>query len=57
MNKTRFALKAFAGTLTATVLVLGSLSAPAEAAKRDTGWGSSSYDRTFTAAKRDTGWG
>lgn len=50
MNKARFAMKAFAGTVLATVMVLGSVSAPADAA-RDTGWGKS------VQLKKDTGWG
>ncbi len=54
MNKTRFAVKAFAGTIAATVMVLGSLSAPAEA--RDTGWGKV-RDDSPSAQKKDTGWG
>ena len=48
MNKSRFAAKAFASTLATTLLVLGSFAGPADAAKRDTGWGVSS---------KDTGWG
>jgi len=57
MNKTRFAVKAFAGTLATTVLVLGSLAGPAEAMK-GTGWGVSSTDIPVAAAMRkDTGWG
>jgi len=44
MNKTRFAVKCFAGAVATTVLVLGSLAAPAQA--KDTGWGA-----------KDTGWG
>ncbi len=55
MNKPRFAVKAFAGTLVATVLVLGSLSAPAQA--KDTGWGAAGSDSTMTSKKKDTGWG
>lgn len=57
MNKTRFAVKCFAGTLAATVLLIGSFAAPAQAAK-DSGW-----DRVGTAptsigapARMDSGW-
>ena len=57
MKKTRFAVKALAGTLAATVLVLGSMSAPAQA-KNDTGWGPvAPRDGGFHAMKGDTGWG
>ena len=57
MNKTRFAVKAFAGTLVATVMVLGSLSAPAQA-KPDTGWGPvAPGGGSYTMMKGDTGWG
>jgi hypothetical protein len=63
MKKTRFAAKAFAGTLVATVLVLGSVSAPAQA-RPDTGWGVTSQVDTgwgvttkTKTAKGDTGWG
>lgn len=52
MTKTRFALKAVAGTVATAVLVLGSLAAPAEA--KDTGWGKSSKNVTIM---KDTGWG
>lgn len=58
MNKTRFAVKAFAGTLAATVLVLGSLGAPAQA--KDTGWGPIAPrdgGGVAHAMKGDTGWG
>ncbi|HZJ07272.1 MAG TPA: hypothetical protein VFD59_17635 [Nocardioidaceae bacterium] len=59
MNITRFAVKAFAGTLATTVLVLGSLAGPAQAAKKDTGWGaaSSGGTTTTTTMRKDTGWG
>jgi hypothetical protein len=58
MKKTRFAVKCFAGTLATTVLVLGSLSAPAQAAK-DTGWGGVGVAPKDGPVKamRDTGWG
>lgn len=56
MNKTRFAAKAFAGTIAATVMVLGSLSAPADAAK-DTGWGPVSDSKGPATMRKDTGWG
>ncbi len=52
MNK-RFITRAVAGTLAATALLLGSLSAPAQAAKSDTGSGASGG---YTATGRDTGW-
>jgi hypothetical protein len=57
MNKTRFAVKCFVGTLATTVLVLGSLSAPAQA--RDTGWGGVGIAPKDSSVKvmRDTGWG
>lgn len=57
MNKTRFAVKCFAGTLAATVMVLGTLSAPAQA--KDTGWGpvAPKGGGTYAAMKGDTGWG
>jgi hypothetical protein len=53
MNKTRIAVKWFVGTIAATALVLGSLSAPAQAAP-DTN-AASGGDRVNTM--RDTGWG
>lgn len=57
MNKTRVIIKWFAGTVAATALILGSVSAPAEAA-RDTGWGPvSTKSSSGTAPLRDTGWG
>jgi uncharacterized membrane protein len=57
MNKMRFAAKVFAGALATTVLVLGSLSAPAQAAKPDTGWGVKGDTGWGVASKGDTGWG
>ncbi|HET6625344.1 MAG TPA: hypothetical protein VFG63_03045 [Nocardioidaceae bacterium] len=57
MKKTRFALKAFAGTLAATILVVGSMSAPAQA-KNDTGWGGTVAPKNGPMqTMRDTGWG
>lgn len=57
MKKTRFAVKFFAGTLATTVLVLGSMAAPAQAA-HDTGWGPRVVAKDGTMqAMRDTGWG
>lgn len=56
MNMTRFAVKAFGGTLAATVLVLGSLAGPAQAAK-DTGWSAVSDGGRTTTMRKDTGWG
>jgi len=56
MNKTRCAVKCFAGTLATTVLVLGSLSAPAQA--KDTGWGPVAPDGNgISYVMKDTGWG
>ncbi len=56
MKKTRFAVKALAASLTATLLVLGSMSAPAQA--RDTGWGPVSVTtQDGPKQNRDTGWG
>jgi hypothetical protein len=52
MNKTRFAVKAFAGAMATTVLVLGAFAAPAEA-KKDTGWDVNGGVQTL---KKDTGW-
>jgi hypothetical protein len=56
MNKTRFAVKCFAGAVTMAVLAIGAVSAPAQAA--DTGW-----DKVGVSAKgggpqhmHDTGW-
>jgi len=54
MNKTRIAAKCFATTVVTTVLVIGSLSAPAQA--KDTGWGIVKDDSAQSTA-RDTGWG
>jgi hypothetical protein len=57
MKKTRFAAKALAGTLVATVLVLGSFSAPAQA-RPDTGWGPAVVEKSGPyKAMKDTGWG
>ena len=62
MKKTRFAAKAFAGTVATTLLVLGSLAGPADAA-RDTGWGKTSQSTSDlgsgkdSQSARDTGWG
>jgi hypothetical protein len=57
MNKTRIAIRWFAGTLVASALVLGSTSVPAQA--RDTGWGPVGIIATNNgvAPMRDTGWG
>ena len=55
MNKSRFAVKCFVGAVATTVLVLGSLAAPAQAAK-DTGWGAKDTGWGATSAK-DTDWG
>ncbi len=57
MNKARFAAKAFAGTLATTLLVLGSFAGPADAAKKDTGWGVSGSDTGWDVRGKDTGWG
>lgn len=54
MKKTRFAVKAVAAGLATTVLLLGSLAAPASA-KNDTGWPMKSKDTTSITLK-DTGW-
>jgi hypothetical protein len=57
MKKTRFAVKFFAGTLATTVLVLGSMAAPAQAA-RDTGWGPAIVVKDGPMqTMKDTGWG
>ena len=57
MKKTRLAAKAVAGTLVATVMVLGSFSAPAQA-RPDTGWGPVAPENgTYAKMKGDTGWG
>ena len=56
MKNKRFAVKAFAVTLASTVIVLGSFSAPAQAAKGDTGWGAKG-DTGWGAKGGDTGWG
>ena len=55
MKKTSFAVKAFAGTLVATILVLGSVSAPAQAMK-DTGWDRPVAPSGGPSYMRDTGW-
>ena len=55
MNKTRIALRWFAGTVATTALVVVSLSAPAHAA--DTGWGVSAKDTGWGVSAKDTGWG
>lgn len=59
MDKTRFAAKAFAGTVATTLLVLGSLAGPADAAGgKDTGWGvSGQKDAVVYRGGKDTGWG
>jgi hypothetical protein len=54
MSKTKTALKLFAGTLAATVLVIGTASVPAQA--RDTGWNPVSIQPHLMAPMRDTGW-
>jgi Spy/CpxP family protein refolding chaperone len=51
MNKTRFAVKWFAGTLAATALVFSTLAAPAQAAKPDSG------NQQVQPMRGDTGWG
>lgn len=53
MNKTRFVVKAVAGTLATGVLLIGTLAAPAEA-KKDTGWPMVTDGSSQSA--RDTGW-
>lgn len=53
MKKTRFAVKALAAGVVATVLLLGSVSAPANA--KDTGWGPVKSGNHSTM--KDTGWG
>ena len=53
MNKTRFVVKAVAGALAASVLVIGTLAAPAQA-KKDTGWPMVTDGSSQTA--KDTGW-
>jgi hypothetical protein len=57
MSKTKTALKLLAGTLAATVLVIGTASVPAQA--NDTGWGvrSISPNAGMSAMRSDTGWG
>ena len=55
MNKTRIALRWFAGTAAATALVFASLSAPAQAA--DSGWGVSAKDSGWGVSAKDSGWG
>lgn len=62
MNKVRIAAKALAGTLTATVLVMGSFAGPAQAAKpgsdTDTAGTSDTSERgVVVQRKKDTGWG
>lgn len=53
MNKTRFVVKTVAGTLAASVLLIGTLAAPAQA-KQDTGWPMVKDGSTQTL--KDTGW-
>ena len=56
-KKSRFAVKAFAGTLATTLLVLGAAAGPA-AAKKDTGWGVAGDGAgTSQTLRKDTGWG
>ncbi len=52
MNKTRFAVKAFAAGVAATVMLLGSVSGPANA--KDTGW--NPVKSVSSETQRDTGW-
>lgn len=52
MKKTRFAVKAFAAGVAATVLLIGSVSAPANA--KDTGW--NPVRSGVSETLKDTGW-
>lgn len=54
MNKTRIAAKWLATTVATTALVIGSLSAPAQA--KDSGWGIVK-DSGAQSISRDSGWG
>jgi hypothetical protein len=54
MNKMRFVTKVVVGGLAASALLVGTLSAPAQAA-RDTGWDSTGSGKTSVSLV-DTGW-
>lgn len=56
MNKTRFAIKAFAAGVATTILVLGSVAGPAEAKNKDTGWNPVGTSDGSSQTMKDTGW-